>query len=654
VTEPDDADGWLGLGNRALIDPIELVDAMLAGFGGGLAPVDPRPNVRDFVDHYALRIDGRPFDVGPMGLYSHLQTPYEDTHLKKVAIAGAQTGKSAWLIANLARDMAGPAWGQMMGYYFPDAHLPIAFARDRFKPFMKSNPILGKHLGVKQVIRGGKGTDNELTMSWGETVLFFMTIGGKTATEGLPLKAIYFDEVRRMSEADISLAEERTSAQGGAINFKVSTAKFENSDIHKYYLEGDQRYYHTACKCAEGCVLALTFPNCIADLRTATPALKRKVAHAFSHAGLPELGIMTDGGETYPAAYMCAKCGEILVNPRDGWWEPHAPQNYAHSYQFPQMLSWTYPAARMLYKFEHAISIQEIYNSGCGLPYRDPETQKLRKEELLACVNNDLEWGEHMTAPQRRRRLVNCGMGVDVQAGYLCAVIKVASSNGKHRTVHVAVVHGDNPNDPSQMWEELGKLMQRYDVACCVLDAMPEMSAARTFANAFYGRVWLQDYSMGEDTGKLVEWPEDTLSKDRKQKDPEVDFKFRVRMDRTAVLEWGVMRWVNRVNELPNPNTLVQSLPLQGGKVVLAPYLRLGVRAPVPVCVDPYFDHLPRWAFRDLMDDATTPAEKLAQRTGKKRRVAEWVGQDPHFSHADTWASIAVGRSSRRSEPRRP
>ena len=44
-------------------------------------------------------------------------------------------------------------------------------------------------------------------------------------------------------------------------------------------------------------------------------------------------------------------------------------------------------------------------------------------------------------------------------------------------------------------WDELDKLMDDFNVSCCVVDALPEQRNARDFSNRFKGRVWLNYYN---------------------------------------------------------------------------------------------------------------------------------------------------------------
>lgn len=625
--------------DRALaISQFEMADAMLSRLGGGGSPAEPHANSYEFVTKNRLTLDGQPFTLDTD--YKHLRPVYEDEHRFQTLMAGAQTGKSGRLLAHMARTAFGPAYGRMIGYYFPDKHLPIIFSRSRFKPFIRSNPSLARTLGA-QMSGGADGTDAVLSMNLGETMLFFMTIGGKTATEGLPLKAVYFDEVRRMALGDIERAQERYSAQTDPINIKVSTARYPESDIHKFFLEGDQRYFHTGCNCPEGVVLSTTFPNCIADLRNATPALVKKIQHAYATAGIPYLGLSDEDRKQYPAAaFICPTCGEILVDPREGFWIEHAPNNWPHSWQMPQMLSPTFSAGRVLDKFEKNEDMQEFQNSVLGLPYVDRDKMPVQGEHIDACVDTSLTWGLHLTWEQRRRRLVNCAAGVDVQAGYGILVVKQNGSNGKQRVVHLEVLRTPPGDEGKTWWDVLAKRMHDYQIRLVVIDEAPEFTASLAFAKAFRGRVFLANFSLGDNAPRFVQWDDESLDTDTKQKG-QTAHRHRVSLQRTKSLHWSLMRWKNRQNEIPNLGSLVQTLPLQGDKPVFSSHLRLGTEGVASVGLI-LKDHLTRFVFRDIVEEAPKAKIKLAR--GEKRWVAEFLGSSPDFAFADLYASIAADR----------
>ena len=547
----------------------------LAAFGTGEAPLELFDNDRQWVDHYGLQFDGVPFD---WHWYKHLAPVYEDDHDFLTLMAGAQTGKTARLNVKLTRAML-RHWGSLFGYYFPDLHLPAAFSTQRLRPFWSSNPELAKLAGTARR-SGQKGTDNVLTRTLGESTLFLMSVKGKTSTEGLPLKGVFFDEVRRMAPGDIERAMERYSAQFDPIDVKVSTARYPKQDIDKSFREGDQRYFHTACSCPDGVVLSLTYPHCIADLRSASPQLRRKVEHAHRHLD-PDLGqSRAPEGKFLEAAYLCPTCGDILPDPREGWWEAHAVGDGSrpHSYQMPQLLSPTYPAGRVLHKAEHAEDLQELHNSMLGLAYIDESRRGVTTDEIESCIEPGLQWVATRSPRWRSQNLRNSAMGVDVQGGYLVAVVKGLAPNGKYRTLHLQVVHGSHANDP---WHTLGRMMTDYNVRICVMDGQPEYSAALRFARAFPRRVWLASFvTDAEAKTPMVDWKD--LSR-KKERGRDTTFKYRVTIEKVKGFQWSLGRWGRGANELPPPRGLVQRLPLQGDQMAWAAGLRVGRWAPYAI-----------------------------------------------------------------------
>lgn len=607
-------------------------------YGTTVAPIDPMGSDAEFVTHYGLTIDGNRFDL--TGKYKHLHAVYEDEHPSQVIMAAAQTGKSGRIMARMLRS-AIQRWGSMSAYYFPDFFLPRSFSAQRFKPFVQSSEQLKPWLGKGPV--EGTGTDAILTRSFGASSFFFLSLGGKTSTEGMPFQSLFFDEVRRMSPGDIMRAMERSSAQRDPIDFKVSTARYPEADIDSYFLQGDQRYFHSDCRCPGGTVLSLTYPDCVADLRKATPEFRRKVEHAFSHAGMPYLGMTARQREEFPeACYLCPKCGTILTDPRDGWWEPHAPGAWTHSYQLPQMLLWTYPAGRVLKKAENPEDLQELWNSMIGRPYIDAQSQPVKLSDLESCINPDAKWAAMQGDDWIRKNCKNLAMGADCMGGYNCVVLKEMTESGKHRTVHIEILHGDDP------WEQMARMMIKFDVRCAVIDQMPHYNEAHRFAKMFPGRVFLATYTEqagSEGRGKFVVWGD--RAKDPKgQKGRETKFKHTVAINRTKGLLWSLKRWSEGGNETPNPDTLVQSLPKQQGRVILTPSLAVGSWEPTRICREVYWLHQQRVAFQKVF------ASEDARRRNQFKVVAEHVGLDPHFAHSETYANVALARIGRPSGPR--
>ena len=618
-----------------LIDP-DLMFGQVDALGSTAAPIQLFENDKQWIDHYGVRFDGVAFD---WHWYKHLVEVYEDNHPFMVLMAGAQTGKTARLVVRLTVAML-QNWGALFGYYFPDQSLPSAFSTERLRPFWASNPELARLAGAVRK-SGQKGTDKVLTRTLGESSLFLFSTRGRTSTEGLPLKGTFFDEVRGMVQGDIERAMERYSAQFNPLDVKVSTAKYPGQDIDGWFRKGDQRFFHTGCGCRDGVVLSLSYPDCIADLRGASPALMRKVMHAHRHID-PDLGRnRAPGGKFAPAAYVCPTCGEFLPDPRDGFWDAHEPGDghRPHSYQMPQLLSPTYPAGRVLIKAEESEDIQEVHNSMLGLPYVDEEKRLVTMADIEACIIPGLEWAKNRGERWISQNVTNTGMGVDVQGGYLVAVVKQLAPNGKYRTIHLQVVHGSHSNDP---WYTLGRMMATWDVRICVIDHMPEFSAAMRFAKAFPKRVWLSNFVTSPDSSSpFVDWKD--LSR-RKEAGKDTKYKYRVTIEKVRAFRWSMGRWEMRRNELGNPRGLVQRLPMQGSEMAWAPELRVGRMAPHAICRE-YMQSMTNMMVVNAHDDSSSAgtSAQTHERRSEKKYVVEKLGHD-HFADANVYADAAMAR----------
>lgn len=268
----------------------------------------------------------------------------------------------------------------------------------------------------------------------------------------------------------------------------------------------------------------------------------------------------------------------------------------------------------------------------------------IQPHHIEACVDRDLRWGEHLGDTLRRRQLSNCALGLDVQAGYGICVIKRRMPNGKARIVHLEVVR-DPKTAGKSWWHRVGVLMRRYDVRVAVVDEAPEFTASQAFMQAFPGRVYLANYSLGDNAPRFVAWGDVRLGDDEQQRG-DTAIRFRVSMHRARALHWSLMRWKERGTEIPDLRTLIQALPHQQGRPFFSAHLAVGTESPAAVGLI-LQDHLTKFLFKNVVvEDATTPAAKQrTERRGLTKYVAEHVcDYSPDFAHADLYASVALDR----------
>lgn len=620
--------------------------AFLLGAGLNARPPDLEPCETDkaFVLRYALKIDRNPIDLD--NRYEHVSEVYDEASFERHTVLqfAAQTSKSASIFTWLLRRMI-LEYGSLAAYFLPDYTIARNFSEQRFTPFLRSNATIARHVGEGS--GDSDGRDSVLTKSVGASFLSFLSTKGKSSTEGMPFRVVAMDEVRRMEFGDIERVLLRMAAQANPWLRMASTASHGESTIDKYFMETDQRFFHTACATdPEGLVLSTSWPDCIADLTKMTPAFRRKVEHAFSHAGVPFCGMTDEDRKKYrDACYIHPKTGEIITNPRNGWWEPHGPATFRRGYQLSSMHAWNHPAGRILDLFERARDIAEFHNSVLGMTYTNEAGRLVKPEHLEGSQDPALLWPANQTYAWRRKNVRATAMGVDVQHGYLIAVIKEKSPNGKHRTIHVEVVYdhdGDDtkPIPESNGWRRLGALMHEFDVRLCVIDQAPLFDSTLHFAKAFKGRVYLASYADDGEVQDIARWQDDVEPNTRKGK--EQKFRHSVRINRTKGLQWALGRWSHWDNETPPAGQLVQKLPVVGDKVRLSASLNQGHWEPRAIVRDLYWKHQMCVIFKDAYEGDTD-----AERVGKRKMIAEHIGEDPHFAHANLYCDVALDRLRR-------
>jgi len=221
-------------------------------------------------------------------------------------------------------------------------------------------------------------------------------------------------------------------------------------------------------------------------------------------------------------------------------------------------------------------------------------------------------------------------MGVDQMFGFNVAVIRewgpvMASGTKESRLVHVEWIA--NPEKPDfDPWERCRELMKIFDVAICVVDAMPNGNEALRFAleDDHRGRVFLADYSYESAKGEDVcVWGDKVTTDPNRKAAADIKSKHRVRISRYHGIEWNLMRYVHRIKRQPHERGLIGELPNIQKKMVR------------DFVSDTFWKHLMAVARRKRVVDETQD---------KFRMVFENIGLDPHFLHADLYAELALTR----------
>lgn len=549
----------------------------------------------DFVRKYPFQVDKKPLDFDR---HPYLVPIYQAISFDKtihpdsfdfVLMTAAQVGKSVTSMLALIF-AAAKFWGDKQGYFLPDHEMADIFSSDRFQPMINSSPTFSSLLGESQEL-GIQGEDRKRVRTLGASTIFFSYMGGKTSTEALPMRGVFFDEVRRMHQTDIERASERTSHADYPLSFKLSTARHPDSDIHAYFKRSTQHVWHSRCRCHDGVVLAERWPDCVGERH----------------------------GEVF---YRCPSCDARMGNPQDGWYVARTPESHTVGFHVPQLISPAMTPARIWTKWQTATDKQEFYNSTLGLPWLDPETILVDETVAYSCVDRSLRWQKEGQA---------CFMGVDQRGGENHVVIAGLGQGKKLELRHLAILQGDDP------FGQLYELMTRFHVECCVMDALPSYNEATKFARTFKGRVFLAYYT---ENVNMVRWSDrDSELKALNRTKPDSKFECHVMLDRYKALEYMLMQWVDRRIACPNPDGLTQLVRVKGLQ-----RLSQICRGNAETGEQGLFRHLRSLTRKRLPIQRRDSATGESIETGEFRMTWENIGLDPHFAHAMNYMVTASQR----------
>lgn len=389
------------------------------------------------------RIRGEDFTLIPP-----LEAIYQDKSPQVVVVKAAQVFISEYCI-NLAFWTADTKQGRRGNvlYVFPAREQLGDFVRARVDAAIEESPYLQTRVRPRQGLLLGKPPDNVGLKRVGPGYLYFRGSNVEAGLISVDADLVIYDEVDRLRAGTLALGGKRLGSSLLGWQRYVSTPTFPEIGIDALWLRSDRRRYYLKCEhCGER--QPVEFPT----------------------------NVREDG------TVICRRCHDSLDRLGVGRWEPENPGAELRGYQMTKLLS---PRAdiKALATLGYRImrreatdqsTIQEFYNQDLGLPHA-PEGGQLGRAEIAACLG---EYSLGEWAP------TGAVMGVDVGAR-LHVRVNAPGPEGKQRAAYI----GSVPD-----FSDLDGLMRRFDVAVCVVDALPEGHAARAFQARFPGRVWLCQY----------------------------------------------------------------------------------------------------------------------------------------------------------------
>lgn len=394
---------------------------------------------------------------------------------------------------------------------------------------------------------------------------FIYLRGGKVRPNGsapqlksVPADALVLDELDEIDRKAIDLAKQRLGHSAIAATRMASTPTYPGVGIHAEYLNSDQREWHLRCE------------SCGAQQAVTIDRLVRE----WDELGRPAKWNGDDAGPFL----ACVKCDKPLDRLGAGEWVAAYPSRTVRGYALSRLFAAHRPLSEIiqgLSSVDESVR-QQTYNQGLGLPYR-PSTAHRLTDEILKSCQREYGLGAKPGATF---------MGIDV-GRVLHVVIRGREADGNRPLRFAGTV---------QDFDEAARLIEKFGVKRCVVDALPETRQAREFQTAHKsGAVWLAYYIGAKKEAEAEGWNEDDGV---------------VNLDRTRTLDNLMALFSTAANGEPG-NTLPANIE----------------------AVEDYFSHL-----------------KALQRVLHKGRdgnqIPTYVETGPdHFAHAENYCAAAQAKA---------
>jgi hypothetical protein len=413
--------------------------------------VQSGPTFCKWVEESHLTIGRKPFTFEK---HEYLKTPYEDDHPFQVHMKAVQMGLTTKAMLRVIYKAHFKNYEGIL-YFFPSRTDVSDLSRARFNPLVKRNPAtIGNWVA---------DTDQTNLKMISDTPVYFRGMKSAIGVQSAPGDYIVFDELDLANQSTVDVAMDRLdhSEEGGEVEM-LSKPSLPDYGIARAFLLTDQRYWLLKCSgCNTWNDLVELFPKCFVE---------------------------KTNGEVIRA---CVKCGKEL-DPTNGQWVAKKPSiTDKRGYQYSQLYA-QFPRSApkiLLDIFKKGYFLKNFHNQKIGNPYIESEN-RLSIEEVKALCGSD-GISQNDTAP--------CFMGVDQGMG-LHVVIGKDDEAKAGKIIHLNVYKD---------WIELDGLMKNFNITRAVVDAQPEMRNARSFAEKFKGRVFLNFYS--ESQRGAYKWDEADL-----------------------------------------------------------------------------------------------------------------------------------------------
>lgn len=361
-------------------------------------------------------------------------------------------------------------------YFLPSERLVQDFSSDRIAPIVDDSPRLSKI---------ASGTQNVGLKHIGHSSLYLRGMFHKAGVKSVDADFIIFDELDEAAPKNKQQAIERISHSRHGLVLELSTPTLPGYGIDLEWGNTDQRFWHVACGCREGCILEDTFPECVVPV-----------------------------GEGY--VLRCPKCGKEGLNPCEPaivgeyrGWIPKVPEKREkRGYHLTQLFSTVIPLKNIMGLWHSGRDRDEFYNSKLGMPFAG-DRMPLTLDVLRAC-----QVEQYALEPKRESEADRIFMGVD-QGLELHIWMTKLLPNGKRKLIWAERTKYSAGHDPFQ---RVNELIKKVKPNCVVMDAMPNIVPARALADAHrnvyvchYNETQKDAFKFDRDTKKVIAHRTDTI-----------------------------------------------------------------------------------------------------------------------------------------------
>jgi hypothetical protein len=414
------------------------------------APSTPAPTLgatlREWTGRHR-RIDGElPFLLDD---YPYLRELYEDPAPHVVIMKAGQVGVTEYGI-NRALWTTCELGGNVL-FVLPTLS-PAAsdFSQARLKSAIEDSP---------EILERAGGIDNVGLKRVGLGLIYCRGSERRATLKEMPIDFVVVEEYDECNQKNLPFAFRRLDHSTLKHRLLISNPTLPGAGIDALYEQSDQRRWHVRCA---GC--------------------GQEQPLSFDRN-------LIVGTQEAPAYWGCASC-QAPLDRTQGRWVAAYPDRAVRGYHITQALSPRVTPQELL----------DDWRAAEGDTFKEQGFYNMRRGEAYAAKGQQIDDALLRSLVADYFPLASgrgCSMGVDVGA-VLHVRISQRAEGDLRQAVHTTTV---------KEFTELDALMRTYQVAGCVVDALPETREARKFQERHRGRVWLAYYHDNAKTPTAV-WGE--------------------------------------------------------------------------------------------------------------------------------------------------